>query len=148
MHIVVSMLQGLIRTCSICDNDDPSTSHPPEAMFDIQTDGSTSPANLSTWWQSVTWYHVGGPPDVTITLSFGKTFQLQDDIEIVFTSARPQQMVLEKSVDNGQTWSTLQYYRRSCTCVTLLQQQFTTTDKLSPRKQNFRQTRCRRSLQL
>jgi len=88
-------------------------------MFDVQTSESSATADLSTWWQSVTWYHLGRRPVVTISMSFGKTFQLQDDLVIVFKSGRPQEMVLEKSVDFGQTWSPLQYYSRSCRSVIL-----------------------------
>jgi len=84
-------------------------------MFDVQNNH----ADLSTWWQSVTWYYLGRTPVVTISLSFGKTFQLQDDVVVVFKSARPQEMVLEKSVDFGQTWSPLQYYNRQCRFVRL-----------------------------
>jgi len=90
-------------------------------MYDVRTIESTNSltADLSTWWQSVTWYQLGWRPVVTISLSFGKTFQLQDDLTVVFNSARPQQMVLDKSVDFGQTWSPLQYYNRSCGSVIL-----------------------------
>jgi len=121
------LLQGLM-TCSTCDNDDASQSHPPEAMFDVETDGSS---DLSTWWQSVTWYDLGGPPEVTITLSLEQTYQL-DEIGIAFKSARPQGMVLEKSVDNGLAWSPLQYYSRYCRSAALVQRQLMTSDKMSP----------------
>lgn len=117
MSDVWPMRQGLIRTCSVCVNDDASLSHPAEAMFDVQTNGFSSTADLSTWWQSVTWYYLGRRPVVTISLSFGKMFQLQDDLVIIFQSARPQRMLLEKSVDFGETWSSLQYYSRSCRSV-------------------------------
>jgi len=86
-------------------------------MFDVQTSDFLSIGDLSTWWQSATWDYLGQRPVVTISLSFGKMFQLQDNLVIVFESARPQQMVLEKSVDFGQTWSPLQYYNRSCRSV-------------------------------
>ena len=86
-------------------------------MYDVRTNGNLSTADLSTWWQSVTWHHLGRRPVVTISLSFGKTFQLQDDLTVVFKSARPQDMVLDKSVDFGRTWSPLQYYNRSCRFV-------------------------------
>jgi len=90
-------------------------------MYDGQTDPVTSTftADLSTWWQSVTWNYLGQQPVVTITFSFGKMFQFQDNLVVVFKSARPQQMVLEKSVDFGETWSTLQYYYRYCESVFL-----------------------------
>ena len=126
MHIfrdvdVWPMLQGLIRTCSFCDNDNASLSHPAEAMFDVlQKSQFSFTGDLLTWWQSVTWHHLGRRPVVTISLSFGKMFQIQGNLDIVFKSARPQQMVLEKSVDFGRTWTTLQYYNRRCEFVSLL----------------------------
>jgi len=115
------MFQGLTSTCSICSNDDATLSHPAEAMFDGETSPTTFAftANLSTWWQSVTWYYLGQRPAVDISLSFGKMFQILDNLDVVFQSARPQQMVLEKSVDFGQTWSPLQYYSRYCGSVML-----------------------------
>jgi len=92
-------------------------------MFDVTNMSTTEflkyTADLSTWWQSVTWQHLGERPVVTITLSFGKLYQLLDDIDIVFQSARPRQMTLLKSVDFGRTWSPLQYFYRSCRSVVL-----------------------------
>jgi len=112
--------QGVTRNCSICSNDNPSLTHPVQAMFDVlETSKSSSTADLTTWWQSVTWHQLGRPPVVTISLSFNKMLQLQDDLVVVFKSARPQHMVLEKSVDFGRTWSPLQYYNRSCRSVSL-----------------------------
>jgi len=110
----------------MCSDADPLLSHPVEAMFDGQTNPTTLSfsADLSTWWQSVTWYELGRRPTVTITLSFGKTLQFQDDLVAVFESARPQQMVLEKSVDFGQTWTPLQYYNRNCGYVSILRPYF------------------------
>jgi len=85
-------------------------------MYDVRTQSefNSSTADLSTWWQSVTWYELGRRPVVSVSLSFGKTFQLQDNLVVEFHSGRPQQMVLDKSVDLGQTWTPLQYYNRSC----------------------------------
>jgi len=109
-------VQGLTRTCSVCSDDDETQSYPVEAMFDVETssESSLTVADLTTSWRSVTWQDIGRRPELTISMSFGKTFQLQDDLVIVFDSARPQQMVLEKSVDFGETWRPLQYFDRSC----------------------------------
>jgi Laminin N-terminal (Domain VI) len=112
--------QGLLQKCSICDDSNVTTSHPPSYMTDYrvtQSDGTTAVADLSTWWQSVTWYQLGRRPVIDVTLSFGKLYQLLDDLVIVFQSGRPKQMILEKSMDFGQTWSTLQYFNRTCKLV-------------------------------
>lgn len=101
----------------MCSGANASLSHAVDAMYDVRPiDGgvNSSAADLSTWWQSVSWYQLGRRPVVGVRLSFGKTFQLQDDVVVTFQSARPQQMTLDKSVDFGRTWSTLQYYNRSC----------------------------------
>ena len=39
---------------------------------------------------------------------------LQTDVTVTFWSSRPQQMVLYKSADYGQTWQPLQYYYADC----------------------------------
>lgn len=81
------------------------------------SDAADAVADLSTWWQSVTWYQLGRRPVVDVTISFGKLYQFLDDLIIVFQSGRPKQMVLEKSVDFGQSWSALQYFNRTCKSV-------------------------------
>lgn len=56
------------------------------------------------------------PPEfhINMTLSFNKSFQMESDVIITFNSNRPDKMVLEKSVDFGQTWQPLQFYARNC----------------------------------
>lgn len=109
-----------MQKCNFCDNANTSTSHPPSHMTDYSSDATSSDAtddavaDLSTWWQSVTWYQLGSRPVVDVTISFGKLYQFLDDLVIVFQSGRPKQMVLEKSVDFGRSWSTLQYFNRTC----------------------------------
>ena len=127
-------------TCGTCDNDDALLSHPTEAMFDLETDDS---ADLSTWWQSVTWYYLGRTPQVNITLSLEQTYQTES-IGFVFKNSRPHRMVLEKSVDNGVAWSPLQYYSSSCRCDALM-----TPDKMSPSERKLStKTPRRRNIQL
>ncbi|CAM9139032.1 unnamed protein product, partial [Lampetra planeri] len=51
---------------------------------------------------------------VNITLSWNKTIELTDDIVLTFESGRPEQMVLEKSLDYGRTWQPYQFYATDC----------------------------------
>ena len=80
-------------------------------MLDYNEDKS---ANLNTFWQSVTWDHLGSRPQVNVTILFNRRFIIEDNIVVTFKSARPQQMIIDKSVDFGLTWSVLQYYNASC----------------------------------
>ena len=73
----------------------------------------------ATWWQSTTWTipeytrnRTAFP--ITITLSFNRTFRITDNVAITFDSGRPQKMILQKSLDFGQTWTDIQYYARDC----------------------------------
>ncbi|XP_064648800.1 netrin-G2-like [Lineus longissimus] len=97
------------KECKYCDSNSTTDSHPPANIVDQ--------SGSATWWQSITWPKPSFPnaPEITITLSFGKTYELTDDLGILFKSGRPQNMILEKSTDNGATWSVLQYYARDCT---------------------------------
>uniref|UniRef100_A0A3Q2QYX5 Netrin G1 n=1 Tax=Fundulus heteroclitus TaxID=8078 RepID=A0A3Q2QYX5_FUNHE len=91
-----------------CDASTEELSHPPELMFD------TEGRNPTTFWQSTTWKKYPKPLLVNITLSWNKTIELTDDIVITFESGRPEQMVLEKSLDYGRTWQPYQFYATDC----------------------------------
>ncbi|XP_038601927.1 netrin-G1 isoform X2 [Tachyglossus aculeatus] len=91
-----------------CDASTPELAHPPELMFDFEG------RHPSTFWQSATWKHYPKPLQVNITLSWNKTIELTDNIVITFESGRPDQMILEKSLDYGQTWQPYQYYATDC----------------------------------
>ncbi|XP_078416748.1 netrin-G1-like isoform X3 [Cetorhinus maximus] len=91
-----------------CDARTPELAHPPELMLD---DEGRVP---NTFWQSVSWRHFPDPLLVNITLSWGKSIELTEDIVITFESGRPEQMVLEKSLDHGRTWQPYQFYAADC----------------------------------
>ncbi|TST47703.1 Netrin-G1 [Bagarius yarrelli] len=91
-----------------CDAATEELAHPPELMFD------TEGRNPTTFWQSSTWKEYPKPLEVNITLSWDKTIELTDDIIITFESGRPEQMVLEKSLDYGRTWQMYQFYATDC----------------------------------
>nr|XP_011752191.1 netrin-G1 isoform X4 [Macaca nemestrina] len=91
-----------------CDASTPELAHPPELMFDFEG------RHPSTFWQSATWKEYPKPLQVNITLSWSKTIELTDNIVITFESGRPDQMILEKSLDYGRTWQPYQYYATDC----------------------------------
>ncbi|XP_060725500.1 netrin-G1 isoform X2 [Tachysurus vachellii] len=91
-----------------CDATTEELAHPPELMFDFEG------RNPSTFWQSSSWRKYPKPLAVNITLSWNKTIELTDDIVITFESGRPEQMVLEKSLDYGKTWQPYQFYATDC----------------------------------
>ncbi|XP_062921154.1 netrin-G1 isoform X2 [Mobula hypostoma] len=91
-----------------CDASTPELAHPPELMLD---DEGRIP---NTFWQSVSWKSFPKPLLVNITLSWGKSIELTEDIIITFESGRPEQMVLEKSLDHGRTWQPYQFYAADC----------------------------------
>ncbi|XP_078605919.1 netrin-G1-like [Branchiostoma floridae x Branchiostoma japonicum] len=96
-------------TCEVCDARISGLAHPPKFM----TDGEKGPQPI-TWWQSVSWLNYPSPLQVNITFSWQKTFEITQNIRIVFQSPRPYQMIIEKSLDYGATWQPWQYYARSC----------------------------------
>ncbi|XP_072366382.1 netrin-G1-like [Scyliorhinus torazame] len=91
-----------------CDARTPELAHPTELMLD---DEGRVP---NTFWQSVSWRHFPEPLLVNITLSWGKSIELTEDIVITFESGRPEQMVLEKFLDHGRSWQPYQFYAADC----------------------------------
>lgn len=91
-----------------CDASTEELAHPPGLMFDIEG------RNPTTFWQSTSWKKYPKPLLVNITLSWNKTIELTDDIVLTFESGRPEQMVLEKSLDYGRTWQPYQFYATDC----------------------------------
>uniref|UniRef100_A0A673CEQ5 Netrin g1a n=1 Tax=Sphaeramia orbicularis TaxID=375764 RepID=A0A673CEQ5_9TELE len=91
-----------------CDASTEELAHPPELMFDIEG------RNPTTFWQSTSWKKYPKALLVNVTLSWNKTIELTDDIVLTFESGRPEQMVLEKSLDYGRTWQPYQFYATDC----------------------------------
>uniref|UniRef100_UPI00358E3577 netrin-G1-like isoform X2 n=1 Tax=Myxine glutinosa TaxID=7769 RepID=UPI00358E3577 len=92
--------------CGECDSSTPELSHPPSLMFDAD--------RYTTFWQSVTWQNNLRPFIINITLSWGKSVELTDDIVITFESHRPSTMILQRSMDHGHTWHAYQLYAKDC----------------------------------
>ncbi|KAG7273981.1 hypothetical protein CRUP_002089 [Coryphaenoides rupestris] len=91
-----------------CDASTEELAHPEELMFDFEG------RNPTTFWQSTSWKKYPKPLQVNLTLSWNKTIELTDDIILTFESGRPEQMVLEKSLDQGRTWTPYQFYATDC----------------------------------
>uniref|UniRef100_A0A8C1XCV2 Netrin g2b n=1 Tax=Cyprinus carpio TaxID=7962 RepID=A0A8C1XCV2_CYPCA len=91
-----------------CDASNPDLAHPPQLMQDRERSG------LITYWQTVTWRRYPEPLQANISLSWNKTLELTDDIQITFEYGRPTVMVLEKSLNFGRTWQPFQYYADDC----------------------------------
>ncbi|KAA0719716.1 Netrin-G2 Laminet-2 [Triplophysa tibetana] len=91
-----------------CDASNPDLVHPPQLMQDRERIG------LITYWQTVTWSRFPEPLQANITLTWNKTLELTDDIQITFEYGRPTIMVLEKSLNFGRTWQPYQYYADDC----------------------------------
>lgn len=90
-----------------CDASTPELAHPPELMFDFEG------RHPSTFWQSAT-EGVSKPLQVNITLSWSKTIGANRQHSYYLWTRRPDQMILEKSLDYGRTWQPYQYYATDC----------------------------------
>ncbi|XP_067943221.1 laminin subunit beta-4-like [Watersipora subatra] len=89
----------------LCNTSDPTLAHSPEMAAD---------ADPLSWWQSVSWLTYPEPLHIIYQVSFNKLYQLTDNIIFHFNSARPRQVVLERSSDRGRSWSVWQYYAKDC----------------------------------
>ena len=94
-----------LRSCQICDADNPKRSHSPGYLTDLN-----NPNNLTCW---ISEPFVRRPRNVTLTLSLGKRYELTY-VSLQFCSVRPDSMAVYKSVDFGKTWIPFQYYSSQC----------------------------------
>ncbi|KAL4004786.1 hypothetical protein ACER0C_004499 [Sarotherodon galilaeus] len=91
-----------------CDALNPDLAHPPQLMQDNERNG------LITYWQTVTWRNHPVPLLANVTMSWNKSLELTDDIQISFEYGRPTIMVLDKSMDHGRSWQPYQFYADDC----------------------------------
>ncbi|XP_026029185.1 sarcoplasmic reticulum histidine-rich calcium-binding protein isoform X7 [Astatotilapia calliptera] len=91
-----------------CDALNPDLAHPPQLMQDNERNG------LLTYWQTVTWRNHPLPLLANVTMSWNKSLELTDDIQISFEYGRPTIMALDKSMDHGRSWQPYQFYADDC----------------------------------
>ena len=91
-----ALLFGTTTTIS-CD---PNDQHSPNGLSDN---------NNRTFWIS----EIGGDSVVTLRLDFESSI-LFNQMTMVWASARPRSMVLERSGDNGESWQVYRYYSAFC----------------------------------
>ncbi|XP_024155157.1 netrin-G2 [Oryzias melastigma] len=91
-----------------CDASNPDLAHPPQLMQDNERTGPI------TYWQTVTWRRHPEPLLANISMSWNKSLELTNDIQITFEYGRPTIMVLDKSMDHGRSWQPYQFYADDC----------------------------------
>ncbi|XP_018008782.1 laminin subunit alpha [Hyalella azteca] len=96
-----NLIQG--QVCDVCDPSNPSKWHPPEYAID----GS------ERWWQSPPLSRGMQYNQVNLTVDLGQLFQVAYVLIKMGNSPRPGVWVLERSVDNGATYSPWQYFADS-----------------------------------
>lgn len=103
--------------CHTCDVNDPSKSFTAAALSDIHN------LNNVTCWRSeprpLSNTNFGSfensPDNVSLTLSFGKKFELTY-VSLLFcpNAIKPDSMAIHKSSDYGKTWQPFQFYSSQC----------------------------------
>lgn len=105
--------------CEVCDASVTHLAHPPASMTD-------SPfKHPPTWWQSAQ-----GVSTESLQLDLEVEFYFTHII-IIFRSARPAAMAIERSQDFGHTWSALMLYAHNCSDVFNLEDGQSCTQKYS-----------------
>ncbi len=95
----------MVRNCYICDANHSKRRHPGNFLTDLN-----NPNNVTCWMSEP---FVQFPQNVTLTLSFGKKYELTY-VSLQFCSARPDSMAIFKSVDYGKSWIPFQFYSSQC----------------------------------
>nr|CAB3264471.1 NET1a netrin precursor [Phallusia mammillata] len=96
---------GFTRVCDVCKRIG-RKSHPARFLTDINDTGRL------TYWQSKT-VGVGSRRDITLTVSFGKQFELAY-ISMEFFSRLPRALIIYKKMNHAARWEPYQYYAEDC----------------------------------
>ncbi|KAK2708492.1 hypothetical protein QYM36_014189 [Artemia franciscana] len=95
------IIQG--QLCDYCDPNDPLKSHPPENAID----------GRERWWQSPPMSRGLKYGEVNLTIDLGQEFHVAYIFIRMGNSPRPGAWVLERSVDNGNTYEPWQFFAES-----------------------------------
>ncbi|XP_064094479.1 laminin subunit alpha-like isoform X2 [Macrobrachium nipponense] len=98
-HASSDLIQGG-QFCDVCDPNVPEKFHPPEYAID----GS------ERWWQSPPLSRGMDYNQVNLTIDLGQLFQVAYIVIKMGNSPRPGVWALERSTDNGETYTPWQYY--------------------------------------
>ncbi|XP_042353016.1 laminin subunit alpha-3-like [Plectropomus leopardus] len=94
-------IQG--QFCDYCNSVDPNKAHPVTNAID----------GTERWWQSPPLSRGLGYNEVNVTLDLGQLFHVAYVLLKFANSPRPDLWVLERSVDNGRTFTPWQYFAHS-----------------------------------
>uniref|UniRef100_A0A4W6DE38 Laminin subunit alpha 3 n=1 Tax=Lates calcarifer TaxID=8187 RepID=A0A4W6DE38_LATCA len=94
-------IQG--QFCDYCNSADPNKAHPVSNAID----------GTERWWQSPPLSRGLGYNEVNVTLDLGQLFHVAYVLIKFANSPRPDLWVLERSVDNGRTFTPWQYFAHS-----------------------------------
>ncbi|RVE61913.1 hypothetical protein OJAV_G00175350 [Oryzias javanicus] len=94
-------IQG--QFCDLCNSADPNKAHPVTNAID----------GTERWWQSPPLSRGLGYNEVNVTLDLGQLFHVAYVLIKFANSPRPDLWVLERSVDNGRTFTPWQYFAHS-----------------------------------
>ncbi|KAG7214822.1 hypothetical protein INR49_010714 [Caranx melampygus] len=92
-----------IQFCDYCNAADPNKAHPVTNAID----------GTERWWQSPPLSRGLGYNEVNVTLDLGQLFHVAYILIKFANSPRPDLWVLERSVDNGRTFTPWQYFAHS-----------------------------------
>ncbi|XP_061588324.1 laminin subunit alpha-3-like isoform X2 [Cololabis saira] len=99
--IFTENIQG--QFCDYCTSDDSDRAHPATNAID----------GTERWWQSPPLSRGTAFNEVNLTLHFGQLFHVAYVLIKFANSPRPDLWVLERSVDNGRTFTPWQYFANS-----------------------------------
>ncbi|XP_044075989.1 laminin subunit alpha-3-like isoform X2 [Siniperca chuatsi] len=100
-EVLTQNIQG--QFCDYCNTIDPNKAHPVTNAID----------GTERWWQSPPLSRGPGYNQVNVTLDLGQLFHVAYVLIKFANSPRPDLWVLERSVDNGRTFTPWQYFAHS-----------------------------------
>ncbi|XP_070830251.1 laminin subunit alpha-3-like [Chaetodon trifascialis] len=99
--VLTQNIQG--QFCDYCNSIDPNKAHPVSNAID----------GTERWWQSPPLSRGLGYNEVNVTLDLGQLFHVAYVLIKFANSPRPDLWVLERSIDNGRTFTPWQYFAHS-----------------------------------